>query len=84
MTECLICQRTAHLVAQWLAAQRHDRCWYYPDIFQQLAALHGVEAPIPLLPPRREFEEGCRQYADEQYGARPGPPPIPGFYWDSE
>jgi hypothetical protein len=56
------------LLQGWVDKQAHDRCWYYPDIFRELAALLGVKATVPEgLPPRTEFEAGCRRYQDEEY-----------------
>lgn len=58
--------RTA--LIEWMNQQGHDRCWYYPDVFDQLCQLLGVDRPKrPVLPPRREFERGCQRYQDAQY-----------------
>lgn len=57
------------LIESWAAKQGHDRCWYYPEIFLELAKAVGLEIGLdPKLPPRAEFEEGCRKYQCEQYG----------------
>jgi hypothetical protein len=56
------------IVQGWLDKQGHERCWYYPDLFNQLAVcLELVPATEPDLPPLLEFEEGCRRYQAEQY-----------------
>jgi hypothetical protein len=48
--------------------QGHERCWYYPDLFRRLATLFEVVPTVePQLPPRPEFELGCRRYQDEEY-----------------
>lgn len=60
--------RARVLLSEWVGKQDHDRCWYYPDIFLQLCDLFGVEVSIPERVPRMEFERGCRQYQDEEYG----------------
>lgn len=54
----------------WVSKQGHDRCWYYPEIFQSLAASLGVPLIVrnPSLPSRKEFEAGCKRYQDEEYG----------------
>lgn len=55
----------------WTDKQNHERCWYYPDLFRQLVAVFGVKSvKAPQLPPRAEFEAGCRRYQDEEFGAR--------------
>ena len=56
------------ILIEWINQQGHDRCWYYPDVFDQLCLLLGVKKPErPVLPPRPEFEEGCRRYQLAQY-----------------
>ncbi|TMJ00858.1 MAG: hypothetical protein E6G97_18155 [Alphaproteobacteria bacterium] len=65
--EALLAQARA-LLQGWVDKQAHDRCWYYPDVFRELAALLGVKTTVPGgLPPRPEFEDGCRRYQDEEY-----------------
>lgn len=56
------------LLQAWVDKQGHDRCWYYPEIFIAIARELDVDiSEMPILPPRCEFEEGCRRYQDEQY-----------------
>lgn len=65
--------RIEHLVQEWMDKQGHERCWYYPDLFRQIADVLEIEANIaPALPPREEFEHGCRRYQDEEYGKKRG------------
>lgn len=65
--ECRV-ERASALLKQWQEKQGHDRCWYYPEIFEQLCELFDVESSAQRgLPPRAEFEEGCRRYQEEQY-----------------
>lgn len=56
------------IVQSWLDKQGHDRCWYYPEIFTELARaldLHAVKPP--QLPSLAEFKAGCERYQREQY-----------------
>lgn len=56
------------LLQDWLDKQGHDRCWYYPEIFTELAQalnLRGVKPP--QLPSLAEFKAGCERYQREQY-----------------
>ena len=54
----------------WVGKQGHDRCWYYPEIFNRLCDILGVKASDHRnLPPRAEFEQGCRRYQNEEYGS---------------
>jgi hypothetical protein len=63
-------ERLRTVVQVWLDNQVHDRCWYYPDLFNVIASNIGIEANAPAhLPPRAEFEDGCRRYQCEQYAA---------------
>lgn len=68
-----------NLVQEWLNKQSHQRCWYYPEIFNKVAEYLGLKQELPSeLPPRCEFEEGCKRYQDEEYGK----PKLPGYYKD--
>jgi hypothetical protein len=52
----------------WLDQQSHDRCWYYPDVFVELAKCLGVERKVnPNLPPIEEFRAGCERYRNQEY-----------------
>lgn len=65
-------EKVKAVVERWLDKQGHERCWYYPELFSELAALLGLgrgKVLDPGLPPREEFEAGCKRYQDEQYGA---------------
>jgi len=56
------------LLNNWVNKQGHDRCWYYPEIFQKLCELFGVEMTVePKLPPPEEFTKGCERYRNEEY-----------------
>jgi hypothetical protein len=66
--EGLRLERVKAIIQEWLDQQGHDRCWYYPELFNRLARELGLTSTrAPGLPSREEFEEGCRQYIDEQY-----------------
>ncbi len=56
------------IVQESIEKQGHERCWYHPDLFQRLIEVLEVK-PMgkPSLPPRKEFEQGCKKYQDEQY-----------------
>ena len=57
------------IVQTWLDKQGHERCWYYPELFSQLAAALGLQATVAsALPLQAEFVEGCKRYQAEQYG----------------
>lgn len=58
----------SRLLQSWLDKQDHDRCHYYPEIFDQLCMLFGVKNTIPVTRVcRAEFEEGCRRFQDAEY-----------------
>ncbi len=57
------------IIQTWIDKQGHDRCHYYPELFNQLAELFEIKATKkPKLPPRKEFEKGCKNYQNEEYG----------------
>lgn len=65
---CTTCAETAKLIQEWVDQQGHNRCWYYPDLFNKLAALHQVKPKVPpSLPPLVEFKEGCTRFQSEEY-----------------
>lgn len=56
------------IVQTWLDKQGHDRCWYYPELFNQLAEKLNLSQRAPSeLPPRKEFELGCKRYQIEEF-----------------
>ena len=61
------------IVQEWTDQQGHDRCWYYPDLYRRIIDVLGIEPKLALgLPPRPEFERGCKRYQDEEYGKGTG------------
>lgn len=57
------------IIQEWVDQQGHDRCWYYPDLFNQLVDLFEIKATKePKLPPLEEFKEGCCRYQKEEFG----------------
>lgn len=60
------------LIEDWVSKQGHDRCWYYPDIFNKLATLFGVKVPERGLPSLEEFKEGCKKYQAAEFGGTDG------------
>ena len=68
---CSDCEQAKKIIQQWLDQQGHNRCWYYPDVFNKLATLFKLSPKKdPELPPRKEFEEGCRKYQEEEFSSR--------------
>jgi len=59
------------VVQEFVDKQEHERCWYYPELFDRLTKIFGI-APTrnPELPSREEFERGCSRYQAEQYGVK--------------
>lgn len=68
MTDTEKLNHAKQALQKWIDAQGHDRCWYYPDIFRELVELFDLKPTVlPELPPRAEFEQGCRRYQEEEY-----------------
>lgn len=62
-------EKAKQIIQSWVNKRGHDRCWYYPDLFRQLADLFGIETQDPGLPPEEEFRAGCERYRKEEYAA---------------
>jgi len=61
-------RRTKEIIQEWMDKQGQDRCWYYPDLFRELAELFDVDVSKNLaLPPIEEFRRGCEKYQQEEY-----------------
>ncbi len=61
-------QEAKQILQQWVDKQSHERCWYYPDLFNQLVILFGIKpSKEPSLPPLKEFKMGCERYQEEEY-----------------
>ena len=61
-------QKAKDVLQEWVDKQGHDRCWYYPDLFRQLADILKVKpSKEPALPPLDEFKKGCERYQREEY-----------------
>ena len=54
-------------IEEWIKKQGHDSCWYYPEIFREIAGILDIKYEQPNLPPRKEFEVGCSRYQEEVY-----------------
>ncbi len=68
MTDAERVIETKNILQEWADQQGHERCWYYPDLFHRLIALHEVEAKTePCLPPLDEFKRGCERYQREEF-----------------
>jgi len=66
---CEKCKEAKQIVQNWVDQQGHERCWYYPELFEKLVVLFDVQMTVdPSLPPRCEFEAGCKRYQNKEYG----------------
>lgn len=55
------------ILTEWAEQKGHDNCWYYPEVFKKLCDLFGVTVKPQNLPPKAEFEAGCKKYQDDIY-----------------
>ena len=61
-------ERVRNAIREWDRKKGHDRCWYYPEIFREIAGIVGIGLTNePYMPTREQLEEGCRRYQDELY-----------------
>ena len=63
-------EKAKFILQSWVDQQGQEKCWYYPDVFNQLVELFEIKCEEKGLPPRCEFEEGCRKYQEEEYGKK--------------
>lgn len=62
-------EQIRQVILEWDSKKGHDRCWYYPDLFHEIANIVGVHLVQPTEKlSREEFEEGCRMYQQQEYG----------------
>jgi hypothetical protein len=72
MKGCPDCEKTKKEIQSWIDQQGHDRCWYYPELFTKLVKIFKLTpSKEPKLPPRKEFELGCKRYQDQEFGKKP-------------
>ena len=56
------------IVQTWKDKQGHERCWYYPELFEKLAEVLDVKFTRDTkLPPQEEFEAGCKRFQNSEY-----------------
>ena len=60
--------KVATLIREWMMQRDHDSCWYYPEIFQEIATALDVHVnlEIPKIP-KADFLDGCQRFADQVY-----------------
>lgn len=62
-------RETITILKNWANLKGQDNCWYHPEILKELCDIWNI--PInnnSQLPPRNEFEKGCKSYQDKIYG----------------
>lgn len=67
-------RETKRILKKWLKKQGHDRCHYYPGIFNSLLKLYGIDSNKydSQLPKLCEFKKGCNQFQNDEYFAELG------------
>lgn len=64
---CQNCELIKKEVQDWRDKQGHDKCWYYPEIFEKIISILNLENIANTLPTEPEFERGCEKYRREIY-----------------
>jgi hypothetical protein len=55
------------IMLEWINKQSHDKCWYYPELFNRICEVLEIDAKqLPDIP-REVFQGGCRRFTDELY-----------------
>lgn len=58
----------SQLIREWDEKQGHEACWYYPEIFTNIASILGIKLKNQHnLPSKEKFQNGCSQYQKEIY-----------------
>lgn len=58
------------ILSDWAHNKGHDKCWHHPEILKRLCHIIGISTDIdPELPPREEFQQGCKSYEEQLYDA---------------
>jgi hypothetical protein len=61
-------EKIKHIIQEWVDKQGHDRCWYYPELFNELIKILELnQSKNPALPLLEEFKKGCEKYQKEEY-----------------
>ena len=61
-------EKIRQVILDWDGKTGHDRCWYYPELFNKIADILEIQLTSqPVLPSREEFEAGCKRYQDEEF-----------------
>jgi len=59
------------IIQEWIDKQGHERCWYYPDLFNKLVKIFEIKiSKDPSLPPLEEFKKGCEKYQKEEFSLK--------------
>jgi len=61
-------EKIKSIIYEWTNKQGHESCWYYPDVFHQIANIVGIKVGTPAVIPREEFCKGCKRYQEDLYG----------------
>lgn len=57
-------------IRKFLMADGHELCWENRMELYKVLGDRSIEAGMPFLVSRKEFEEGCKNYANKIYGER--------------
>lgn len=72
---CLLRQKLSQIseiIVTWDSYQGHQACWYYPELFKQIAAVLNINLinNHNPLPRECEFKEQCGRYRRTLYFER--------------
>ena len=68
MNDAETLREVKRIVEECVNKQGPERCWYHPDLFMRLIEVLQIKGvKESCLPPREEFEQGCKKYQEEQY-----------------
>lgn len=67
LSSCKKCNKVQKILKEWVKKKSHDKCWYYPELFNKLVQVFDIKVESLELPSKEEFDQGCKKYQDEIY-----------------
>ena len=55
------------ILCEYNSKQGHDKCWFYPELFDKLLKVYKIPKVESNLPPKEEFKEYCDIYREKVY-----------------
>ena len=64
---CDNCNKIKELINTWVNKTGHHKCWYYPDIFKEIAETLNISIEQTPTVKLEDFRNGCYAYTCDLY-----------------